>query len=340
VSHHLDSPLARQNGQLYLNDLYVFSGDRGTVFIMDVNTDVNGADIQRGFHPEARYEFKVHFDGADSEDLTYRVSFSEPDADGQQTFSLHSLTGAEARNDNAAGSLILQGRTGGDIASDNGTRMWAGRIADPFYVDLTRVVAVNTAIKNGARLDQGPWRRDAKNSFAGKTVESIVLEVSEQHPMLHTGARIGVWCCTKLATDAGGWHQINRAGHPMMWPLFWPDDTDFSGDFNHGHPSTDFSSEGQYIAQHVATVVAANGTSADPVGYGQTVAQLVFPDVLSYVVGSPATYGFAIRNGRSLSDNAPEVMFSMMLNTPTGSGLGPKTNERQRTGKFPHVVTA
>ena len=37
-----------------------------------------------GFHPEARYEFKVHFDGADFEALTYRVSFGEADSDGRQ----------------------------------------------------------------------------------------------------------------------------------------------------------------------------------------------------------------------------------------------------------------
>jgi hypothetical protein len=37
-----------------------------------------------GFHPEARHEFKVHFDGADFETLTYRVSFAGPDADGGQ----------------------------------------------------------------------------------------------------------------------------------------------------------------------------------------------------------------------------------------------------------------
>ena len=55
-----------------------------------------------------------------------------------------------------------------------------------------------------------------------------MLEVSHQHPQMRPGARTGVWCATKLATDAGSWRQINRAGHPMMWPIFWPNDTDFS----------------------------------------------------------------------------------------------------------------
>lgn len=49
----------------------------------------------------------------------------------------------------------------------------------------------------------------------------------------------GVWCATKLATDAGGWRQIHRFGHPMMWPIFWPNDTDFSDPANTRHPFPD-----------------------------------------------------------------------------------------------------
>jgi hypothetical protein len=65
------------------DDLYVFSGDGSTVFIMDVNSTITGVHVKPGFHHEARYEFKVHFDGADFETLTYRVYFGEPGADGR-----------------------------------------------------------------------------------------------------------------------------------------------------------------------------------------------------------------------------------------------------------------
>lgn len=84
MSHHLDTPLAAQNGQLYIDDLYVFSGDDSTVFIMDVNSNITGVHVKPGFHHEARYEFKLRFDGANSETLTYRVSFDEAGSDGRQ----------------------------------------------------------------------------------------------------------------------------------------------------------------------------------------------------------------------------------------------------------------
>jgi hypothetical protein len=32
MSHHLDTPLAAKNGQLYIDDLYVFPGQDSTVF--------------------------------------------------------------------------------------------------------------------------------------------------------------------------------------------------------------------------------------------------------------------------------------------------------------------
>ena len=57
--------------------------------------------------------------------------------------------------------------------------MWAGRIADSFYVDLSLLGMVNAAVRNGTALDLSGWRPEqAKNSFADTTVESIVLEVS------------------------------------------------------------------------------------------------------------------------------------------------------------------
>jgi len=340
MSHHLDTPLAAQNGQLFIDDMYVFSGKDSTVFIMDVNSNITGVHVKPGFHHEARYEFKIHFDGADFEALTYRVSFDEADSNGRQVMKLHALTGKEAREDSATGALVLEGRTG-EPASAGGARLWAGRIADPFYIDLSLLGKVNGPVKTGAALDLSEWRpENAKNSFAGTKVESIVLEISHRHPQLKPGTRIGVWCATKLATDAGGWRQINRGGHPMMWPIFWPDDAHFTNPANTRHPSKDFDAEGAHIAEHIAAVVAASGTSEDPKGYGQTVARQLFPDVLSYVVGTPATYGFAALNGRTLADNAPEVMLSLVTGTAVNAGLKPSVAKGQREDKFPYVVPA
>ncbi|MFJ4467720.1 DUF4331 family protein [Streptomyces sp. NPDC089424] len=340
MSHHLDTPLAAQSGQLFIDDLYVFPGENSTVLVVDVNSNITGAYAEPGFHPEARYEFKAHFDGAEFESLTYRFSFAEPDAVGRQALRLHMLTGEEAREDAADGEVLLEGRTG-ETAEADSTRVWAGRIADPFYIDLSLLAVVNGAVAKGTAADLSAWHpQEARNSFAGTTVETIVLEVSHEHAQLRPGARAGVWCATKLATDSGGWRQINRAGHPMMWPIFWPDDTDFSHPANTRHPSEDAAADGRLIAEQVAAVVAATGTSADPSGYGRTVARQLLPDVLPYEIGTPASFGFATRNGRTHADNAPEAMLSLVTNTAVPSGLTPAVAGEQRTDAFPYVVPA
>ena len=338
MSHHLDTPLAAQTGQLYLDDLYVFPGEASTVLVMDVNSNVNGKHSEPGFHPEARYEFKVHFDGADYETLTYRVSFGEPDSTGRQALQLHALTDREASDDSATGEFLVQGWTG-EAASADGARIWAGRVGDSFYIDLSLLGMVDKAVADGTALDLSAWQPDqAKNSFADTTVDSIVLEISNQHPQLRPGARTGVWAATKLATDAGGWRQINRAGHPMMWPIFWPNDTDFANPANTRHPSQDAGALGQDMADQIAAVVGASGTSSDPQGYGKTVAGHLLPDVLPYVVGTPASYSFAAMNGRTMADNAPEEMLSLVTNTAVPSGLKPSVSEHLRASKFPYVV--
>ena len=340
MSHHLDTPLAAKTGQLFIDDLFVFPGQGSTVFVMDVNSNVNGLHSEPGFHPEARYEFKVHFDGAALETLTYRASFGEPGADGRQPLRLHALTGDQASEDSATGDLVLEGQTG-QTASAGGTRLWAGRIADSFYIDLSLLSLIDAAVAQGTAPDLSTWRPDrASNSFAGTTVDTIVVEVSHQHPQLRPGASTGVWCTSKLATDAGGWRQINRAGHPMMWPIFWPTDTDFSNPANTRHPSEDVSAAAEHIAGQVAAVVAAAGTSDDPGGYGRTVAGELFPDLLSYVVGTPASYSFAARNGRTMADNAPEAMLSLVTNMAVPSGLTPAVARQQRASTFPYTIPA
>ena len=47
---------------------------------------------------------------------------------------------------------------------------------------------------------------------------------------------------------------------------------------------------GEEIATAVAGVVAANGTAPDPQAYGWSVARQLYPDVLSYRVGTAANF--------------------------------------------------
>src|SRR4029450_7445614 len=91
---------------------------------------------------------------------------------------------------------------------------------------------------------------------------------------------------------------------------------DLGNRLNAGRPADDFATYGAVVGKAIAAVVAATGTSEDPEGYGEKVAHRFFPNILPYEVGTAATFGFAEWNGRSLTDNAPDVMLSIAANTP------------------------
>ncbi len=59
--------------------------------------------------------------------------------------------------------------------------------------------------------------------------------------------------------------------------------------------------------------------------------------MLPYTVGTTAVFGFAEWNGRSLIDNAPDVMFSLALNTPVTLAIGKESVTSKPRKKFPYV---
>lgn len=336
MSHHLDSPLARQDTRLDITDVYLFRGTTGTVFVMDVNSSIAGNRYPEAFHPEAMYEFKIDTDGDAVEDITYRVTFGHGESDGRLPFEVRRLDGPASRDRTADGVTVAEGRTEESISGNGGLRVWAGMAADPFYVEPTILGAVGKAVATGTRIDTGTWApNEAVNLFAGTTVGAIVLEVPDG---AFDTATIGFWGVTALATDAGGWRQINRAGMPMIQPIFHPDDTERSSTYNTTQPKDDLTTYGPEIALLATGLAAAAGTSADPQAHGRAIAELVFPDLLRYEIGTPATFGFATRNGRSFADNAPEIMFSIVLNAAIPTGLSAKNVAGTLRTQFPYVI--
>src|SRR5579863_10295269 len=133
MSHHLDSPIARQDIRLDITDLYVFRGEKGTVFAINVCHSIFGPIPVPGYHPEGMYEFKVDLNGDAVEDVTYRLTFDERDPKGNQRYVVRSIRGAETVDPHAAGTVLAQGTTGEMVATQAGVRVWAGKAGDPFW---------------------------------------------------------------------------------------------------------------------------------------------------------------------------------------------------------------
>ncbi|KUI22271.1 DUF4331 family protein [Mycobacterium sp. GA-2829] len=339
MSHHLDSPLARQDIRLDITDLYLFRGDTGTVLIINVCHSMGGDIATPGFHPEGMYEFKIDLDGDATEDLTYRFTFADRSPDGLQDFTLHRTSGIQATDPFAKGALLLAGTTQKETTGTTGVRVWAGRAGDPFWIEPDVVHAVGHAVQDGTVIDLSGWHAEhATNLFAGQSVYSLVLELpdAELTPRRDDN-RIGVWAVASLATDAGGWRSINRVGLPMIPPLFTQYNEQLGDDLNGGHPRDDYATYGDAVAAKLAAVIAAYGTATDPEALGALIARRLLPNVLPYTVGTPAAFSFAGFNGRSLIDNAPEVMFSLATNTPISQGIGKNSVTAPPTTTFPYV---
>jgi hypothetical protein len=344
MSHHLDSPASRQDPRLNLTDMYVFDGQTGTVLVMVVNTSLAGAARTPGFHPGGRYELKVHRGNESYENLTYRFVFGGIEDNGTQRVTLYRLTGADAHDDGAAGTLIAEGRTGEAFAGQNGARAWAGAAADPFYLDLRQLTHIIEGLQNKRPIDLGEWTEStASSSFTGSQICAIVLEMPRADELLSPGLDIAVWGTTKLATDAGGWQQINRAAIPMMWPLFRAlGDADDSAEYARdtaAHPVDDRANDEARVSGMIAAATRITG-AANPEAYGRAVARRLLPDLLPYTVGTPAAFSFAGFNGRTLADNAPEVMYALVTNTGFPTGLRSSTSKETRQGEFPYVVAS
>lgn len=343
MAHHLDFPIARQDIRLDITDLFVFRGEIGTVFVIDVCHSIAGAIPNPGYHPEGMYEFKVDLDGDAIEDLTYRITFDERDPAGKQRYALRRISGAEAADPNAAGLIVAQGTTGDTVITTAGIRIWAGKADDPFWIEPDVLHAVGHAFQDGTIVELGTWTPDqAKNLFAGHTVYSIVLEIPDAELLAnaHANGHIGVWALATLATDAGGWRSINRVGLPMIHPLFTQYNEDLGNRLNAGRPADDFATYGEQVIDAIAAVVGAYGTAQDPRAYAEKVAHRLFPNMLPYTVGTPASFGFIEWNGRALTDNAPNVMFTIAANTPISLGIGKASVPSSPSTTFPYLSVA
>jgi hypothetical protein len=342
MSHHLDSPIARQDVRLDITDLYAFRGEAGTAFVINVCHSLGEPKIP-GYHPEGMYELKVDLNGDAVEEVTYRFKFEDRDQNGKQRYTVRRIRGAEATDPHAAGTVIAQGTTDETVSTPSGVRAWAGHAGDPFWIEPTVLHAVGHAFQEGTKVDLGSWDESkAVNFFAGKTVYAIVLELPDAELLSGAGdnRKIGVWAVATLATDAGGWRSINRIGLPMIPPLFAQYNEDLGNRLNAGRPSDDFETHGKALAKKMAAVVAAYGTAEDPNAYGEKIAHRLFPNMLPYTVGTEASLGFVEWNGRSLTDNAPNVMFSTAANTPIQLGIGKESVTSKPRKTFPYVPPA
>ena len=77
--------------------------------------------------------------------------------------------------------------------------------------------------------------------------------------------------------------------------------------------------------------------SQDARAYAEKSCPPPVPQYASVRSGTPAAFGFVEWNGRSLTDSAPDVMFSIASNTPVHLGIGKESVTSKPSMIFPYV---
>jgi len=330
MSHHFDTPTAREDPRINVCDFYLFRGQPGsTVMAMTVNPNA-GQTAPDMFRDEGLYAFRFDLDGDAREDLSFKVRFGavfHPDDEDQahaQSFEVRRASGPAA----ADGELIVAGRTGRVVEADAGVKAFAGLAPDLFAGDAMALGEFRTAF-----FDRGMFHPQAfqnrKNFFAGRNVAAIVLEVPAH--MIGRG-RVRGWATASLHGHAPE-IQVSRWGLPLITNIFMPDPA-MREDFNRASPVEDVSRFSAQIADVAARMTRLAGSAPDPAGYGRTLAERLCPVTLPYELDTAGSFGLAGFNGRGLADDVMDVMLTLATNTPLGDGVAPDRSRMR--DEFPY----
>src|SRR4051812_4787304 len=131
----LGPPLGDQ--RLDLCDLYTFqspSDPTRTAIILNANPQADA------LHPDAIYRVAIDNDGDLLNNISFSFVFSEPGADGSQTFDVHLAKGKDAEKVGAVGEQIVSGASCSfgpepDIHTAGGRSFFAGARSDAFFFD-------------------------------------------------------------------------------------------------------------------------------------------------------------------------------------------------------------
>jgi hypothetical protein len=333
MSHHFDTPTAKEDPRINLCDFYLFRGRPGmTVMALTVNPDA-GVSAPDTLRDEAIYAFRFDLDSDAREDVTFKLRFARPEhLDGDehrhaQTFEIRRATGPNALN-GAGGEIVAVGRTGEIVSTDGGISVYVGLAPDVFAGDAAALHVFQEALHNENRFAPEAFQ-NRKNFFAGKNVTAIVLEVPST--MIGKGA-VRAWATVSLYGHAPE-IQVSRWGLPMITHVFMPDPA-MREDYNRTAPSEDAGRFGPQLGQVAEKLSSLAGSASNASDYAKQLVARLCPTTLAYELDTPAAFSFAGFNGRPLTDDAMDVILTLASNTALADGVAP---DRSRTrDSFPY----
>lgn len=325
ASHHFETAVVRKTAAYNQLDNYVFESARPgyTVFVMSVNAAPK-AGPDGVFAANALYNIHVANDAQFKSGHTFSLAFAD---DGFKLFASDQPNGAVG----AVGEQVAAGAVGQTVDAADGIRVWTGTAKDPFFGNSPGLGLFRARLNSGV-YDGDAWTAaKGANIFSGRLSSVIVVEV----PNRLLGGDIQVFMTTAVKTGEQ-WEQVQYSANPLFSHAMLFESETLKAQHDHSRPDTDAEMK-NYVAARVARAAGLGKTQADPFAYGDKVASLLVPDVLSYKVGSKAEYTAAVRNGRAIKDDAMSAMLSLWCGTTVDQALA---DPGLHTAAFPYVIAA
>lgn len=197
---HIDAPITSRDADVDINDLFVFrspSDPSRVVFAMTVHPLIEpAASALARFPTNVLYQWRIDTDADNVEDLVIQARVVD-DA-GTPVLVVRgpaapAMTGTESRE--LQDAPLVSGRVSGAaetfvIEGAGGIRAFAGVRDDPFYIDLTQLLAI---LGGTATSFNDP----GSDTLAGLNTLAIVVEMPIS--MLGGATNIGVWATSSRA---------------------------------------------------------------------------------------------------------------------------------------------
>jgi hypothetical protein len=272
LSHHFDTPTARQDPRLNLCDMYLFAGSpTTTVMAITVNPAATTQTVAP-FRDEAIYAIQLDVDDDGLPDVSFKVRFTDH-AGSQRYDVIRSSTAHYGLN----GDVIARGFLNESSDRRNGVRAFAGVVRDPFAGDAQALEQFKAAFADG-RYEPQAFDNHV-NFFHDRTVAAIVLEVPNQ--LIGNGIQVDAWSTVSLFGHAPE-QQVARWGLPLFTHMFLPD-AELRERFNRTAPG-----------EELTAFLTASAASFDYTGFnGRGLGDNVMDTMLTLLTNSPLGTGIA-----------------------------------------------
>lgn len=324
ASHHFESAQAIKIPTLNQLDNFVFPATtKGyTAIVMTINhTPKAGAGGI--FNPDALYNIHI----AESADYKQGKTFSFK-FDPQGNVTVYQEATADSTV-GVTGESLGSGKANSTTTLSNGIKLWTGSAQDPFVGNSPGLHRFRAQLAEG-KYDPAVWTSSkGKNIFAARNCGAIVLEV----PNSLLAKNISVYMTTDFQSN-DAWKQVQYSANPLFSHALLFENAALKREHDASRPQNGDDIK-PIVSARVTRASAVAHSQKDPVAYGDKVANMLVPDVLTYQVGEKAIYTAEKRNGRSLDDDAMSAMLSLLIGQPTDQALA---NPKRYSQSFPYVV--